>query len=287
MSVSSAQSSLRQVENDIKREEKKKSDAESKIARLSKQISDKEADICKTTSASSRQSKQNQIRAWTSDLNRARNDAADAGVKLAKLYEKRRKAEQTLREEQQKESDKGTKRMQRTIDELTERLESRTAVREPNMIMQCVHPLIERYPDALPLFDSAAENYEQGNVDRNALDDIRLCFEKVLQALFSNDKSLENQMPVIGGLLKGADVSAEFRNLLNKAVDYYSKYQNNHVKHDDSINPHEVSFVIEFTCILMKQMIEQFGQGTDDLDDEIDEIDDINPDHAEIDRLLN
>lgn len=284
MSVFSAQSSLRQVENDIKREEKKKSDAESKIARLSKQISDKEAEISKTTSASSRQSKQNQIRSWTSDLNRARNDAADTGVKL---YEKRRKAEQTLREEQQKESEKGTKRMQRTIDELTERLESRTAVREPNMIMQCVRPLIERYSDALPFFDSAAENYEQGNGDRNALDDIRLCFEKVLQALFSNDKSLENQMPVIGGLLKGADVSAEFRNLLNKAIDYYSKYQNNHVKHDDTINPHEVSFVIEFTCILMKQMIEQFGQGNDSLDDEADEIDDTNPDQAEIDRLLN
>ena len=287
MSVSSAQSSLRQVENDIKRKEKKKSDAESKIARLSKQISDKEAEISKATSASSRQSKQNQIRSWTSDLNRARNDAADTGVKLAKLYEKRRKAEQTLREEQQKESDKGTKRMQRTIDELTERLESRTAVREPNMIMQCVRPLIEWYSDALPLFDSAAENYEQGNGDRNALDDIRLCFEKVLQALFSNDKSLESQMPVIGGLLKGADVSAEFRNLLNKAIDYYSKYQNNHVKHDDTINPHEVSFVIEFTCILMKQMIEQFGQGNDNLDDEADEIDDTNPDQAEIDRLLN
>ena len=45
MSVSSAQNSLRQVENDIKREEKRKSDAESKIARLSKHISDKEVEI--------------------------------------------------------------------------------------------------------------------------------------------------------------------------------------------------------------------------------------------------
>ena len=52
MSVTSAQNSLHQVENDIKREEKKKSDAESKAARLSKQISDKEAEIRKTTSAS-------------------------------------------------------------------------------------------------------------------------------------------------------------------------------------------------------------------------------------------
>lgn len=271
MSVSSAQSFLRQVENDIKREEKRKSDAESKIARLSKQISDKEVEISKTSNASSRQSKQNQIKSWTSDLNRARNDAADAGVKLVKLYEKRRKAEQTLREEQQKDTDKGTKQMQRTIDELTDRLENRVALREPNMIMQCVRPLIEQYPDALPLFDSAAENYEQGNANRNALDDMRLCFEKVLQAIFSNDKSLENQMPTIGNLLKGADVSIEFRNLLNKSIDYYSKYQNNHVKHDDSINPHEVNFVVEFTCILMKQIIEQFGQEADDLDDEADD----------------
>lgn len=287
MSVTSALSSLRQVDNDIKHKEKKKSDTESKIARLSKQISDKKAEISKTTSVSSRQSKQNQIRSWESDLNRARDDAANAGKKLADLYEKRRKAEQTLREEQQKESDKETKRMQCTIDELTERLERRAALREPNMIMHCVRPLIKQYPDALPMFDSAAENYEQGNADRNALDDIRLCFEKVLQAIFSNDKSLENQRPAIGGRLKDADVSAEFRNLLNKVIDYYSKYQNNHVKHDDSIHPHEVSFVIEFSCILMKQMIEQFGQGGDDLDDEADEMDDINPDQAEIDRLLS
>lgn len=287
MTVTSAQNSLHQVENDIKREEKKKSDAESKAARLSKQISDKEAEIRKTTSASIVRSKLNQIDSWTSDLNRAKKDAADAGASLAKLNEKRRKAEQVLRDELQKEAAKDTERMQRTINDLEERLASRDALREPNMIMQCVRPLVEQYPDALPLFDSAAENYEQGNADRNALDDMRLCFEKVLQAIFSNDKSLENQMSAIGNLLRGADVSVEFRNLLHKAIEYYSKYQNNHVKHDDSINPHEVSFVVEFTCILMKQMIEQFGQAPDDLDDESEEEMEVNPDQAVIDRLLD
>ena len=50
----------------------------------------------------------------------------------------------------------------------------------------------------------------------------------------------------------------------------------NDIKHDDNINPHEVSFVIESTCILMKQMIEQFGQGSDDLDNEADVIDALN-----------
>ena len=141
------------------------------------------------------------------------------------------------------------------------------------MIMQCVRPLIVRYPDALALFDSAAEKYEEGGADRNALDDMRLCFEKVLQVIFSNDKSLENQKAAIGGILKGANLSVEYRNLLITLIDYYTKYQNNHVKHDDNINPYEVSFVVEFTCILMKQMIEQFGQDTDDLNEEQEDVD--------------
>ena len=287
MSVSTAQSSLRQVESDISREEKKKSDAEDKVASLSKKISDKEAEISRTTSPSSIQSKLNQIKSWTKDLNRARENAADSGSKLTKLYEKRRKAEQTLREEQQKANQIETQRLQQTISDLTQELQPKTPVRAPNMIMQCVRPIIVRYPDALPLFDSAAEKYENGGSDRNALDDMRLCFEKVLQAIFSNDKSLENQEAAIGGLLKGASVSSEYRNLLNKAIDYYCKYQNNHVKHDDNINPYEVSFIIELTCILMKQMIEQFGQDTDDLDDEFGESNGNSLDQEAIDRLLD
>lgn len=102
---------------------------------------------------------------------------------------------------------------------------------------------------------------------------MRLCFEKVLQVIFSNDKSLENQKAAIGGILKGANLSVEYRNLLITLIDYYTKYQNNHVKHDDNINPYEVSFVVEFTCILMKQMIEQFGQDTDDLNEEQEDVD--------------
>ena len=44
------------------------------------------------------------------------------------------------------------------------------------------------------------------------------------------------------------------------------KYQNNHVKHDDDVNAYEVSFIIELTCIFMKQMIEQFGREEDEID---------------------
>jgi len=273
MSISSAQSALKQIEREIERLSKTKSDAEAKAAKLEKQITDKQREIEKATNTATIRSKQSQLKSLQDNRDRAKREASEAGSKLVRQTEKKHKAEADLRKEEQKENDRQNQQLQRTINDLSNQLEGRTALREPNMIMQCIRPLIARYPDALALFDSAAEKYVDGGADRNALDDMRLCFEKVLQAIFSNDKSIENQMEAIGGLLKGAGVSNEFRNLLNKALDYYTKYQNNHVKHDDSINPYEVSFVVEFTCILIKQMIEQFGQDTTDIDEEEEEVD--------------
>ena len=265
MSVSSANSALNHVEAEIRREEKKKSDAEVKAARLEKQINDKQREITKNTSASSARSKLNQIKSWNSDLVRARKDASDAGMKLTGLYEKRRKAEAGLRDEQKKEYDQENRKLRDQIDELSTGTQDYAPVRDPNMIMQCVRPLIERFPDAFELFVRAEEKYESGENDRNALDDMRLCFELVLKCLFSNECSLENQKENIGKTLKWAGLSPEFRNMFWTLVDCYCKYQNNHVKHDECINPYEVSFILELTCILMKQLIEQFDQ---DLEEE-------------------
>lgn len=273
MSISSAQSALKQIEREIERLTKTKSDAEAKAAKLEKQITDKQREIEKATNTSTIRSKQSQLKSLQDNRDRAKREASDAGSKLVRQTEKKHKAEADLRREEQKENERQNQQLQRTINDLSDQLEARAALREPNMIMQCVRPLIVRYPDALALFDSAAEKYEEGGADRNALDDMRLCFEKVLQVIFSNDKSLENQKAAIGGILKGANLSVEYRNLLITLIDYYTKYQNNHVKHDDNINPYEVSFVVEFTCILMKQMIEQFGQDTDDLNEEQEDVD--------------
>ena len=260
MSVSSAQSALRQVEAEIGRIEKKKSADEKKASDLDAKISQYEADIRKTSNASIIRSKQSQIDRWITERNRAKKEAADAGTKLSGLSDRKRKAETTLRTEQQKENEQESRKLQNRIDELTSELQSNVCLREPNMIMQCVRPLIERFPDAFELFERAEEKYESGENDRNALDDMRLCFELVLKSLFSNEKNLENQLDVVGRMMKAADLSEEYRNTFRTLLDYYCKYQNHHVKHDENINPHEVSFIIEMTCIMMKQLIEVFGQ---------------------------
>lgn len=268
MSVLSAVSGLQQVERQIEKLEKSKSDAEAEVVKLDKSIAKKEVEIAKSSSASTIKTKQNQLKQMKDKRAKAAKDASNFGSKLAKLVPKKHDAEKKLREEQQKENDKENSSLKQTMSELSEEFREAAPIRKPNEIMQCVRPLIESYPDALSLFNNAAEKYEDGSADRNALDDIRLCFEKVLQGIFANQKSLENQEVILGRLLKGSGLSNEFRNMLNKLFDYYTKYQNNHIKHKDDVNKYEVSFIIELTCIFMKQMIEQFGEIEDKLEKE-------------------
>lgn len=40
-----------------------------------------------------------------------------------------------------------------------------------------------------------------------------------------------------------------------KLVDYYAKYQNSYVKHDDAVIGEEVEFVIELTSSFMKHLV--------------------------------
>ena len=42
-------------------------------------------------------------------------------------------------------------------------------------------------------------------------------------------------------------IPAEFTNMFKSLLDYYSKYQNEHVKHNDNVNQGEMDFVIKLT----------------------------------------
>jgi hypothetical protein len=110
-------------------------------------------------------------------------------------------------------------------------------------------------PIALEQYDSALTKYESGTFERNTLDDMRLSFELLLKYLLSNNKSLENQISVLGEKLKELNASVELRNMLNTVIDYYNKYQNGHVKHKDAVNPNEIEFIIELTSVIMKFLI--------------------------------
>lgn len=114
---------------------------------------------------------------------------------------------------------------------------------------------LDGYPQSLTLYERALQKYELQTYERNLLDDLRLALELLLKSLFSNSKSLENQLANIGQFIKGKKGSSEFANMFSKLLDYYSKYQNNYIKHDDAVIEEEIEFVMEITSSFMKHLV--------------------------------
>jgi len=123
-----------------------------------------------------------------------------------------------------------------------------------NLLEQTRHWL-EGYPDSLNLLNSALLKYGQQSFQRNLLDDLRLSLELLLKSIFSNNRSLENQIESLGNLLKLKGGSTELTNMFVKLLDYYSKYQNTYVKHNDAIVEEEIEFIFEITASFMKHLV--------------------------------
>ena len=90
---------------------------------------------------------------------------------------------------------------------------------------------------------------------RNVLDDMRLSLETFLKEILKNQKSLENQLSEVGKFQKEKGLSPEFISMFNRLLDYYAKYQNNYVKHNDAVKYSEIDFVINLTTLFMKSFM--------------------------------
>jgi hypothetical protein len=119
---------------------------------------------------------------------------------------------------------------------------------------------LDPYPDSLGLFNAALQKHEYGVFRRNVLDDLRLSLETLLKAVLKNSKPLEKQVAELGGFIKARGGSAELSNMFFTLVDYYSKYQNSYVKHDDAVIEEEVEFIFEITSSFMKHVVRLHGR---------------------------
>lgn len=114
---------------------------------------------------------------------------------------------------------------------------------------------LDDLPEVKKLYDEALQKHEHGVFTRNALDDLRLALEKLLQSLFANQKSLENQVSAVGSFINAQGGSRELANMFDKLIDYYTKYQNTYVKHDDAVPNAEVEFILEISSSFMKHLV--------------------------------
>lgn len=110
------------------------------------------------------------------------------------------------------------------------------------------------YPKAYKHYQLALEKYRNSVYERNLLDDLRLSIELLLKNILKNNKSLENQIREIGSYQKEKGSSPEIRNMLTKLIDYYTKYQNNYVKHSDEVKLDEIEFIMELSESFMRHL---------------------------------
>lgn len=122
---------------------------------------------------------------------------------------------------------------------------------------------LSNYPLALTHYNNGLTRYEQNIFQRNVIDDMRLSLELLVKSLLDNQKSLENNISEIGSKLKCKNISSHLRQMVPKLIDYYTKYQNNHIKHingnNESESENEIEFIIEFTSIVMKFLIKNIN----------------------------
>ena len=142
---------------------------------------------------------------------------------------------------------------------LKEKYGSRFAPREEQGISQ---HLVEEtkhwlspYPGALRLYTSAEEKYHAQRYQRNLLDDLRLALESLLREVLGNQKTLENQKPLLGVLLEEKGTSKEVRNMFHALIAYFCDYQNTYVKHHDATPHEEVEFVFDLTSSFLKHIV--------------------------------
>ena len=121
---------------------------------------------------------------------------------------------------------------------------------------------LEDYPESLSLYSQALDKYEHGAFQRNLLDDLRLSLETLLRDLFKNGKSLENQIQFIGSHIKSNGGSPELTNMFLKLIDYYAKYNNSYVKHNDAVIEEEIEFIFEITSSFMKHLVRLSGKSS-------------------------
>ena len=115
------------------------------------------------------------------------------------------------------------------------------------------------FKGAHKIFIEAISKYKSNVLQRNLLDDYRLALELLCKELLGNDKSLENQAGPLGEYIKISGGSKEVRNMFQKLIEYYGKYQNEYVKHSDTVVEAEITFVVELTCTFIKYLLQIEG----------------------------
>jgi len=126
---------------------------------------------------------------------------------------------------------------------------------KPESKHNTVESMLGPYPKALGAYKSALDKYEKQIYQRNILDDLRLCLELLLKEILQSKKSLENQKEILGKFMKDKGSAPALRSSFQTLINHFAQYQNDHVKHDDAVNPEEIELVKDQVDSFIKHLI--------------------------------
>lgn len=114
---------------------------------------------------------------------------------------------------------------------------------------------LSTYNKAKEQYQNALDYMLKGQYDRQAADCLRLALELFMKQFLNNDKPLEKQVSCLGTYLKGKNMSVEIANMYVTLIDYYTKYNNNHSKHDSSVDENEMDFLLYLTGSFIRLLV--------------------------------
>lgn len=114
---------------------------------------------------------------------------------------------------------------------------------------------LKNYQEVGKLYQSALDKLNMQQFERNLLDDLRLSIELLFKAIFKNNKSIENQNAELGNFLRERKTSKQISNMFIKLLDYFAKYHNDYIKHNDNVNKEEVDLIVNLSSAFIQFII--------------------------------
>ena len=90
---------------------------------------------------------------------------------------------------------------------------------------------------------------------------MRLALELFVKNVLKTEaNTLTQQKSKLGTFLKEHGCDPTIRNIFITVYDYYIKYQNDHVKHDDKIARKDINTVLSLTIVLMERLMDEINE---------------------------
>lgn len=112
------------------------------------------------------------------------------------------------------------------------------------------------YPRSKEQYNKALKMILQQSQPRDVIDNLRLALELFTKEFFNNEKSLENQKSLVGEYLTNHNVSKQFSNMYTTLFTYYTTYNNNEAKHNNTADEQEIDFLVYLTGGFMRFLIQ-------------------------------